>query len=741
MLATRRPPVISLTGFVLTTLLGTSSGVSAQALAKDGLQASGQSACTSTDPYREVRPFLSGELSKLVYNADIRADWSHPGTLRYQTNRREGQRSFEVDLATGRKRAIETPQPAAPLDATKAMSPDGRYEAYIREYNIFIRERRAGQEQQVTHDGRSDYHYGAFVSDLRRVNSAMRKLSAGPVPNLQWAPNSQMLVVARYDERGVSRTRLTSSTGADPISVDVPMARLRDVDFDRVGLMIVHLDGLSTIAVKMPDGIPLGMATHPTFDATTGQVSWNVVQWVPSSDMFYALQVGRGEQDATLFAVDPLSGAARPVIHEEADTSLGWAQTELPWRLAAGGNEIIWPSWRTGWAHLYRYGKDGKFKNAITTGPWSVRSLVHVNDRSGDLLIAANGREPGRFLYDQSIYRVRADGRGLRELIPESGYHTFWASPDGEFGVDQYSTPKQPPVSVLRRTDTGAVVASLETADVADLMAIGWNPPQVISAQADDGRTLIYGLMNLPRHFDPQLRYPVIERAYLLGVGGWTFSDAFNVDETIALTELGYVVVSSANRGGSWGRSRAFRDAYRDEIEVAGLSDRVAFLRQLFDRYPFLDRDRVGIYGQSFGGTATVMAMLHAPAIYKVGVATSGVYDVSKDRASVQVSYFGDFHATGRRKLFDAAAQENFVDNLSGDLLLMHGDMDPVSISQTIDLTAALQAHNKRYAFYVFPDGDHDLSGSYKNNLIWNFFTEHLPAQRQGSSLCRWSNR
>ncbi len=458
--------------------------------------------------------------------------------------------------------------------------------------------------------------------------------------------------------------------------------------------------------------------------------------------------------------------------------------------------EMIWWSERSGWGHYYLYGMDGEFKNAITSGVFRASQIVEVDQDKGLLYFRGNGREPGENVYYQHLYRVFLDGSGLTLMDPGDAYHRSVLSPTQNYLVDNCSRIDMAPVSRLCDADGNELMA-LEETDLSRLEEAGWEMPETFTFKAADGITDLYGNMWKPFDFDPAKRYPIIAEVYpgpqMEGVSH-TFS-ASNARQQLA--QIGFIVVQLGHRGGTPGRSKAYHSYGYFNLRDYGLADKKAGIEQLAERHDFIDVEHVGIYGHSGGGFMTAAALMQEPYndFFKVGVSSSGnhdnnVYgsywaeryhglrevavkeekeskergqerDESKDRAArdddekekedgeKDLNKEGeegdqkkddeegeDEEEVERKTRFEIHVPTNaeLAENLKGNLLLVHGDMDNnVHPAGTMRLVDALIKANKRFDMLIIPGKRHGYGeySSYFTQRKWEFFAEHLLGDHQ----------
>jgi len=360
-----------------------------------------------------------------------------------------------------------------------------------------------------------------------------------------------------------------------------------------------------------------------------------------------------------------------------------------------------------------------------------VIQLVRLDQKTRILWFEAQGREKGEDPYFRHLYRINMDGKNYVSLTPDEGDHTAQLSASGRTIIDTYSKPDVPPVVALRDGD-GKLILPLEKADISKLLAMGWKPPIAVKMTAHDGKTDIYGLMFHPTNFDPSKKYPIVNNVYPGPQTGSTGSRSFSAarGDRQALAELGFIVVTIDGMG-TPGRSKAFQDAYygamgRDNT----IPDQIAGMKELAQKYPWIDIDHAGIWGHSGGGFATTTAMFRFPDFFKVGIAESGNHDqrVNEDDWGERYQGLVVRNADGTDN-YDAEANENFAKNLKGHLLLAHGTMDTnVPPYQTLMIVDALIKANKDFDLLLLPNQNHGYgsASAYMMRRRWDYFVKWL---------------
>ncbi|MDP6607417.1 MAG: prolyl oligopeptidase family serine peptidase, partial [Dehalococcoidia bacterium] len=437
----------------------------------------------------------------------------------------------------------------------------------------------------------------------------------------------------------------------------------------------------------------------------------------------------RDHKQATLRLADPVAGEVREVLDEMTVTYFESGNGRVNWHVLPESNEAIWFSERDNWGHLYLYDlESGTLEHQITTGDWTVLQLLRIDKPNRTLYFTAAGREPGD-PYFHYLYRIGMDGSGLELLTPEPAHHAVTLSASGDYFVDNYSTPATPGSAVVRRAN-GDTVMTLEETDISRLEAHGWQPPIPFSVSARDGETDLHGLMYQPTELDPSRSYPILNYLYPGPQGGSVGSRAFRPAraDKQAIAELGFIVVE-VDAMGTPGRSKSFHDVYYGNMGDNGLPDQIATIKQLAGRHPWMDLDRVGIWGHSGGGFASTDAILRYPDFYKVAVSGAGNHDNRNYEDDWAEKWQGllETNADGTTN-YDNQANQLLAGNLKGKLLLAHGTMDSnVPPSNTLLVVDALIAANKDFDLVMFPNRGHGFGREpYWMRRRWDYFVEHL---------------
>jgi dipeptidyl aminopeptidase/acylaminoacyl peptidase len=387
--------------------------------------------------------------------------------------------------------------------------------------------------------------------------------------------------------------------------------------------------------------------------------------------------------------------------------------------------ELLWSSERDGCCHLYLYDlKTASLKRQITKGNWVVRDILHVDQKSRRIWFAASGREAERDPYLVHVYRIDFDGNNLRLLTPEDAEHSVSFAPGGKYFADSYSRIDSAPGAALRSSGEGSIVMTLEKPDLKVLLDSRWPWPVPFKVLAADGKTDLYGVIFLPSTFDASKKYPVIESIYT-GPQAFVTPKTFRARSAVqALAELGFAVVALDGRG-MGKRSKAFHDfSYKNLGGDTRLADHIAGIRQLTERHPYLDAQRVGVIGHSAGGYDAANAILNHPEFYKVAVSSAGNHDHRMDKAWWNELWMG-FPAGDH---YVQQSNVTLAPKLQGKLLLAHGELDDnVHPASTLQLVDALIKANKDFDLLILPGQNHGFGmHPYFLRRVWDFFVRNL---------------
>lgn len=640
----------------------------------------------------------------------------------------------------------------------EAPSPDGRWAAFCREHDLWLRDRRSGDERRLTVDGCRHYAY-AKSADGNLTTITLARHGIGLAPCVLWSPDAQRLFTFRLDERRVADLPFVQHVPGGgtvrPRLHQLKVALAGDEELALAELLVIDLASGRIVKASCP---PLVTGVMSVIER---QQAW----WSGDGTRLWFVSGDRRSSRMTLHELDAISGRVRDILSESAASfvDLNHAVTGLPnLRIIEATGEFLWFSQRDGWGHLYLCDlATGAVKNRLTTGAFLVRDIVGVDEAARRVLFLAGGLDPAADPYHRTLCAANLDGTGMAVLTPEPGDHNVaigrlepprdkvrprgdplsrGLSPSGRFIIETCAAIDAMPVTRIRRTADGGIVATLAETSLDPALACNWRWPLPFRVIAADGETPLYGALWLPRDFDPRRRYPVLDWIYpgpqrtqvpkvalagsLAELGSYAMAQAF--------AELGCAVVMVDGRGTPM-RSKAFHDYGFARVDDPGcLADHVATLGQLAQRFPYLDLGRVGIMGHSGGGHASICAMAAYPQLFRVAVAIAGNYDQRGYSFAWCEKYQGPLRRDDSGGTsYDAVAdtRHELVRRIEGKLLLAYGEMDDnVHPALSLQLVAALAACDKDFDLVVLPNEDHGsiVGNPYFIRRWMDFIRRHL---------------
>jgi dipeptidyl aminopeptidase/acylaminoacyl peptidase len=669
-----------------------------------------------------------------VYGAGVRATWLPDERFWYRVNTPSGMEVILVDPAKGARYSCKTAADkcAGSIDSSSATpaaagrrgprtpevrSPDGKRAVFIRNYNLWVRDVATNQEKQITSDGVKSFGYA--------TDNAGWTHSDRPV--VSWSPDSKKIATFQQDERGVGTWTLVSTAAGHPTAQTWAYPLPGDSIITTIQRVVVDVDNAQVIRFQMP----ADQHRSTLCDDVSCDGGFTDVQWYPDASKIAFISSARDHKKATLRIADATTGAIRDVYTETVATQYESGQEVANWKILPATNEFLWFSERDDWGQLYLYDlTTGQLKNQVTTGAGNVISMDRLDEKTRTLWFRCVGKTPGMDPYFHQLCRVQLDGKKFAVLTSETGDHTIQWSPSQKYFVDTYSQFAVPPVTVLRNNE-GKILATLEKADISRLIAKGWRAPMPITVKARDGKTDLFGVMQLPSNFDSTKKYPIINYIYpgpqAGSVGNRGFAPARG--DNNALSELGFIVVSIDGMGTPY-RSKSFHDAYYGRMGDNTLPDQVAGMKELAQRYKFIDIDKAGMWGHSGGGFATADAMFRYPDFFKVGISESGNHDNRVYEDDWGERYQGLLTRTGpNADSYMPEANQTLAKNLKGKLLLAHGTVDDNVPPQNTELVVdALIKANKDFDLLMLPNQPHGYGSmsSYMMRRRWDYFVKNL---------------
>ncbi len=587
----------------------------------------------------------------------------------------------------------------------ESVSPDGKWVAFTRDYNLYIKPTSSNQEYQLTNDGEKGYEYGTWYGWYDTIEGENGERPAHFYVN--WSEDSKWITTNVIDLRNAEKMYLLDFS-IDSLYRPKLLSYYRGSPGDTT---MVHTQPVFfNVATKKEVKTTLPKNTHIN-DAYS--------EWTNTSGVIIGGYQERGFKKEHLFLIDLNTNTSTPLFTDESKTNVGnFSYVQMKKK-----EKIVVFSEKSGWRQLYLVDMKTGSSSPLTNGEYYVNSIKYIDEESEIIYFMASGKEEGSNPYHQKLYKTTLDGK-VTLLTPEETHHIVSFSEDGKHFVDNYSTINIPTTTVLRASESGKVLTELTKADVSYATSKGWKAPEVFELTAKDGKTTIYGALWKPSNFDPAKSYPIIDATYS-GPHTQLFPKSFDrIFGRQSLAELGFVVMVVDGLG-TFGRSKDFQNQSYKNMQN-NLKDHTLAIKHLRSKYAWIDPDKAGVFGHSAGGYDTGRAMLAYPETYKVGVSSSADHDFRMEKAWWPEMYQGwpvdsTYHAISN--VTNAA-------NLQGKLLLVHGGIDEnVNPSATYKFAEALIKADKDFDLLILPSQRHGYRGTSRKYFLkkkWNYFVEHL---------------
>ncbi len=678
--------------------------------------------------YERATTFLSQNTDSLITRSHVSPEWIDDHNFWYKVDTRNGEEYVLINAKTGKKSTAKSlndllkdseiiKNTHSENESNSALSPNGKKVAFIKDWNLWVRNLETDEEIQLTSDGVQNYGYATDNAGWTRSDD----------PVLLWSPDSKKIATYKQDQRHVSDMYLVKTKVGAPelVKWKYPLPE------DEKPILIERV----IIDVEKKEITPLNIEPDPRRGTLCDDINCSGAfddnEWSDNSERLYFVSTSRDHKSAKLRVADAETGKVRDIFEEKVDTQFESGRGQINWSYLDDSDEIIWYSERDDYGHLYLYdAESGKLKNRITQGEFVVTKVSYIDEKDNEIYFLANGRNRDENPYFSHLYKVDLTGKNLQSLTPEKGDHTISWSPNHDYFIDNYSTPTKPNIAQLKNND-GEQITKLEEENIEQLVETGWKAPIEFLVKSANGKWDLYGLMFTPTNLDESKKYPVVNYIYPGpqggSISGWNFKASRRDHQ--ALAELGFIVVvleGSCNPG----RTKSFHDACYGSLSENTLPDQIKAIKTLAKKHSYIDTTRVGVWGHSGGGSATVAAMFKYPEFYKVGIAESGNHDnrnYEDDWGERYIGLMGKNPDSSSAYISDANAQ--YADNLEGKLMLAHGAMDDnVPPYHTLLVVDALVKANKDFDLIIFPHARHGFGDDfyYMMRRRWDYFVEHL---------------
>lgn len=601
---------------------------------------------------------------------------------------------FNYNLTTGElKRLTKTEEE----EHDPKYSPDGRYVSFVRNYNLYVVNLATGEETPLTANGTEEVMNGqldwVYPEELEITTAYW------------WSPNSRSIAYLQMDERSVPEYPILDFIPYHAVVEPKKYPKAGDPNpIARVGV------------VSLEDPQTIWMDTGEDTDVYIPRV-----MWLPQGKTLAIQVLNRDQTQLDLLLADPATGKTRRILRESDPY---WINIRDHLHFFRDEKHLLWSSERDGFCHLYLYDLNGKLIRRLTTGKWQVEKLVGVDEKRRVIYFTATEKSP----LERHLYQIKLNGTGFKRLTKQEGWHRIIMAPDQKHYLDYYSNVSTPTQLRLHKAN-GRFVAFIEENRVQELQEYALSTPEFLTLQADDGATL-YAMMIKPPNFDPDKKYPVIIYVYG-GPHGQVVRNSFRSGKGNLWHQLmaqkGYIIFSLDNRG-SWGRGHAWETAIYRCFGRRELQDQlcgVKYLRSL----PYVDKDRIGIWGWSYGGYMTCYAMLNAPEVFKVGVAVAPVTDW-RNYDTIYTERYMD-RPQDNPDGYRESSPLTYASNLKGRLLIIHGTSDDnVHFQNAVQLVNELIKAKKQFELMIYPRQSHGISDRTSRihlfTMITNYFLENL---------------
>ena len=665
-----------------------------------------------TMPGFEQYQRLSKEIPGAVRSGSVAVKWRDGGkaftyqkagkTYRYDIA--SGQASLVDDKPTGDLVGVDNPggrrPPGSPergRQFSSALSPDGKLKAFYRDRNLWLSNADGSNEIAITKDG----------SEQKRVKYAVASWVYGEelrqTTAMWWSPDNKKIAFYRFDEGPVKDYYLQLDQTQLQDRMDIEAYPKAGTANPIVDLFVYDVDTKQMTQIDVRDGKPFD-------NSVVGHYVYRVA-WAQDGSELLFNRANRRQNIMEFTAANPATGKCRVILREEWPAS--WTENLPELRFLADGKRFIWASERTGWRNYYLYDLSGKLIATLTNHSYEVASIVQVDETAGQLYYTA--RDGDNYMKLQ-LHRVRLDGRGDRRLTDPAFNHTVNVAPDGQHFVDVAQTHDQPPVTRLMDAE-GKMITGLAKSDTTRFEQLGLKRVELFTFKAADGVTELHGLLHFPSNFDPARKYPLLVSVY---AGPATNGARETFTPPNAITEYGFLVATLDSRSAA-GRGKRVLDSIYMKLGTVEIDDQAAGVKALSAR-SYVDRNRVGIYGTSYGGYASALALLRHPDVFQAASASSPVtawyhYDTIYTERYMWIPQ-------ENKAGYEAGNCMNFADKLKGRLMIYYGTADNnVHPANSLQLIQALQKAGKSFEVQVGPDFGHS---GLRTERMMEFFIENL---------------
>ncbi|MEG1553929.1 MAG: DPP IV N-terminal domain-containing protein [Rikenellaceae bacterium] len=701
-------------------------------------------------PIENIR--FNDEVTKLTF--EVKNTFYRENTKDTVKGKRDSEKGdvfyFSYDLASRHIARLKNYNAPKMSPKWASVSPDGKTVVFARSNNLYYMDRANYNkalidekdstivETAITTDGVEDYGYGE--SNDYKDNVTIEKEKKDRKPSyVVWSPDSKHFALVRYDSRLTRKLWIINPLASPRPTLEAYSYLMPGEDRATQEHLFVF-DNATKKGHQVDVSLFKDQTTYINTVDKLKRNSQDTIQptiWRGDNSTIYLTRTSRDIKRIDIAKIDIPTLKTTSIVRDSMNVSIETRDIRV---LGSGKEVIVW-SERDGWGHFYLYGSDGKLKNQITKGEIHVEDIAGIDEASRVLYFIANGGIKGQNPYYEHLWRVNFDGTGMK-CLNEGNFDNITKMGDtNRFFVSSYSRVNTIPTSALY-DNFGKKLMELEKADLSLLFEAGYKFPEPFTVKAADGITDLYGVMYKPFDFDSTKVYPIIEYVYpgpqTEAVNAYFSSSMTRVDE---LAQLGFIVITVGNRGGSPQRSKWYHTYGYGNLRDYGLADKKRAIEILAARHKFIDISRVGIHGHSGGGFMSTAAMLKYPDFFKVAVSCAGNHD-----NNIYNNWWSEKHHGVREEVsdkgdttfvYDISTNPEIAKNLKGKLMLVHGVVDDnVHIANTYRVAEALINAQKRFEIVILPSENHGFAGK-DNYFFWrmaDFFTQNLMGESHRDS-------
>ena len=604
--------------------------------------------------------------------------------------------------------------------------PAAEHVAFVRDRNLFVVDLATGTERALTDNGSEG---GVINGTFDWVYEEEFGLRDG----FRWSPDGRYIAFFQLDESGTRDFEMLDFTTLYPESTRFRYPKAGETNAEiQIGV------------VEVATGETTFFDTDTWFEGGDETEYIAGMGWTPALEDgtadVWMLRLNRDQNHVDLLYGDPASGDVDTILTEENDSYIevetGFSDVATGTITYLGdGDHFVWRSDRDGYGHLYLYENDGDFVRQVTTGAWDVTDFHGVDEAAGMAYVTTTAESP----MERHLYRVPLAGGAPVKLTTGAGWHNVDLSRDFAYMVDTYSTATTPPMTTLYRTTGEELTVLVDNAALIDRLAAYDLPaPEFMTVPAADGTPLNAYLVT-PRDFDPTRAYPLLIHTYG-GPGSQEVYDRWAGQERLwhqYLAETYGVLVAGVDNRGTGGRGKAFKTLTQNRLGILEAEDQIA-AAQWFGAQDYVDADRMGIWGWSYGGYLSLLAMTYGegPETFRLGIAVAPVTSWRQ----YDTIYTERYLSTPQKNAagYDLGSPTTYAGNLADDqdLLIVHGDADDnVHVQNTMAMVDALQAEGKQFDLMIYPGRNHGIYGGNTRRHLYTLLTETVAESLAGMEL------